>query len=103
MTRLTSFFRFLMHKQGYQMFAYVDDKIGCSNKSDADDQCDFLLSLLERLGFPISPKKLVRPTKVCNCLGIMVNTKDKTLFISDEKQQEIINKRRVPVNGHCVS
>ena len=92
MTRLTSFFRFLMHKQGYQMFAYVDDMIGCSKKSDADDQCDFLLSLLERLGFPISPKKLVRPTQVCNCLGIMVNTKDKTLFISDEKQQEIINK-----------
>ena len=92
MTRLTSFFRFLMTQQGYCMHPYVDDMIGCASKADADNQCNFLLGLLERLGFPISSKKLVRPTHLCNCLGIMIDTHSKTLFISHEKQQEIIEK-----------
>ena len=92
MTRLTDFFRFLMTQKGYHIYSYVDDMIGCAEESNADSQCDFLLSLLERLGFPISPKKLVRPTKVCNCLGIVIDTTNRTLSVSEEKQQEIIKK-----------
>ena len=94
MTRLTSFFQYIMRKQGYCMLPYVDDMIGCALVGKADKQCDFLLRLLENLGFPISSTKLVRPTHVCNCLGIMIDTKAKTLFISKEKQLEIISKCR---------
>ena len=85
MTRLTSFFQYIMRKQGYCMLPYVDDMIGCALVGEADKQCDFLLRLLENLGFQITLAKFLRPTQVCYCLGIMTDTKAKTLCISKEK------------------
>ena len=76
MSRLTQLFTYIMREKGYTICSYVDDMIGCSLRGKADSECNFLLSFLKDLGFPISPAKLVRPTHSCNCLGSGMATQE---------------------------
>ena len=48
--------------------------------------------MLLDLGFLISHSKLVSPTTCCNCLGIIVDTKEYTLSIPHHKLKEILTK-----------
>ena len=66
---------------------------GGVGRSDAiNDAFDYLVKLLQDLGFPISKSKLISPTTQCNCLGIIINTVDYTLSIPDENLAEIMEK-----------
>ena len=62
-----------------RLINYIDDILRIDLPSQIDASSDTLHSLLPRLGFEISQKKLVTPTTYLNCLGILVNTKEFTL------------------------
>ena len=91
-TRLSDFFRYLMHKNNYVIFNYVDDLLGVGKEKNIHDSFKFLLSILKKLGFPISKSKLAAPSTTCNCLGVIVNTKEATLSVPTEKLTEIMKK-----------
>ena len=69
----------------------MDDLIGVGRTDAVNDAFDYLVKLLEDLGFPISKSKLISPTTQCSCLGI-INTVAYTLSIPDEKLTEIMGK-----------
>ena len=48
--------------------------------------------LLQDLNFPIIPSKLVSPSHRATCLGIVIDAKNQTLSIPEEKLQEILQK-----------
>ena len=91
-TRLSDFFRYLMNKNDYVIFNYVDDLLGVGKGQNILDSFDFLLNILYRLGFPISKSKLATSSSTCNCLGIIVDTKNVTLSVPAEKLAEILKK-----------
>ena len=74
------------------IYNYLDDLIGVGRIDSISDAFDYVVRLLQDLGFPISKSKLVGPTTQCNCLGIIINTTDYTLSIPEEKFVEIIKK-----------
>ena len=79
-------------QRDYSVINYIDDILGIELPSRVNVLFDALSSLLAHLGFEISQKKLVKPSTLVNCLGILVNTKDFTLSVPPEKLQEIIQK-----------
>ena len=79
-----------MNKNDYVIFNYVDDLLGVGKGQNILDSFDFLLEMLDRLGFPISKSKLATPSSTCNCLGVIVDTKNATLSVPAEKLAEII-------------
>ena len=91
-TRVTDLFRYVMGRRNDVIYNYVDDLIGVGRSDAINDAFDYLVGLLQDLGFPISKSKLVGPTTQCNCLGIIIDTTDHTLSIPEEKFGEIIKK-----------
>ena len=81
-------------KNYYVVFNYVDDLLGVGKDQSILDSFDFLLSTVEKLGFPISKSKLAAPSSICNYLGVIVNTKNAALSVPTEKFAEIIKKCR---------
>ena len=91
-TRVTNMFRYVMAQRKDVIINYVDDLIGCGRPGEVEIAFQFLKNLLEKLGFPISVSKLVEPAVKCHCLGILINTKERTLSLTAEKLSEIIDK-----------
>ena len=102
-TRLSDLFRFLMRKRNYVVYNYVDDIMGIGPESTVFDSFNYLLQLLEDLGFPISTSKLVSPQTECNCLGIMINTVNKTLAVPAQKLAETLQKCKDIVTSETIS
>ena len=69
---------------------YIDNNLGIDIPCKIDPSFDALQLLLKDLGFDISMKKLVAPTTVMNCLGIMADTINFTLAIPHGKMQKIL-------------
>ena len=90
--RLSDAVRHMMRQRGHDVINYIDDILGIELPSRVDASFDALSSLLERLGFEISHNKLVTPATCVNCLGVLVNTKDFTLAVPNQKMQEILQK-----------
>ena len=88
-SRLTDLFRYLMFKQNYTVFTYIDDTVGCGDTGTAWAGFEYLKYLLREFNFPISPRKLVSPSTVVNCLGIIIDTVKQTVSIPDNKQKEM--------------
>ena len=84
--------RHMMRQRDYDIINYIDDILGIDLPSRVDASFDALRSHLLQLGFEISQNKLVKPATCVNCLGILVNTENFTLSITDEKLQEILQK-----------
>ena len=66
-SRLSNFFRYIMFKQNYIVYTYVDDILGLGIEPQAHEAFSYLSGTLKDLGFPISQSKLVSPTTRCNC------------------------------------
>ena len=81
-----------MFKQSYIVYTYVDDILGLGIEPQAHEAFRYLLGILKDLEFPISQSKLVAPTTRCNCLGIMVDTKECILSIPHQKLKEMLAK-----------
>ena len=61
-----------------------------------------MYELIEQLGLPINPDKVVPPTTVMTCMGIRVDAYHKTISLTKEKLNELqllcdefVNKNRV--------
>ena len=98
--RLSNAVRHIMRRQDYDVINYIDDILGIALPSRIDASFDALRSLLPRLGFEISKKKLVAPTTCMNCLGILIDTKEFTLAIPSEKLQEIVTLCKSWIHKH---
>ena len=82
--------RYIMAEHGYPLlFNYIDDLIYTGLPSQMDASFNFLKNLLVKLGLDISPKKLVPPSTSVTCLGILINSIQKTISIPPEKLAEI--------------
>ena len=79
-----------MSKFGFQVTNYINDIISHSVNSKAEESFNTLHELLVELGFEISHKMVVPPTKV-TCLGVEIDTENFTVSITSEKIKEIIN------------
>ena len=89
-TRVGDFFRYVMHQRGDVICNCVDDLIGIETSDHIFPAFQYHRQLLEELGLPISTSKLISPTKECNCLGVIINTKTATISVPGIKVQEIV-------------
>ena len=90
--KVTDSIRYIMRSHGFpDLFNYVDDIIYCGIPSKIEPAFKFLVDLLHHLGLDINPKKLVAPSTAMVCLGILVDTKTRTMSIPPEKLDNIVN------------
>ena len=88
--RCTDAICYIMTEHGYPLlFNYIDDLIYTGLPSKMDACFNFLKDLLTDLGLEISPKKLVPPATSVTCLGILIDSVQKTVSIPQEKLAEI--------------
>ena len=88
--RCSDAIRFIMKKHNHNaLLNYIDDLIYIGLPSKIYQSYHFLLSLLKDLGLEVSDSKLVPPSTCVTCLGIQVDTVNKTLSIPQKKLQEI--------------
>ena len=88
--RCSDAIRFIMKQHNHNaLLNYIDDLISIGLPSKIHQSYKFLLSLLKDLGLEVSDSKLVPPSTCVTCLGIQVDTVNKTLSIPQEKLQEI--------------
>ena len=86
----TDAIRYIMAEHGYPLlFNYIDDLIYTGLPSQMDASFNFLKNLLVDLVLDISPKKLVPPSTLVTCLGILIDSINKTISIPPEKLAEI--------------
>ena len=87
----TDAIRYIMTQHGFPLlFNYIDDLIYTGLPSEIDASFQFLKNLLGELGLEISMKKLVPPSIAVTCLGILVDSVQKTISIPSEKLAEIV-------------
>ena len=80
--RCTDAIQFTMQQHGFpHLFNHIDDLIYTGLPSNIDHSFQFLLKLLQELGLDISQKKLVPPSTSVVCLGIHIDTVNRTLSI----------------------
>ena len=90
--RCTDSIRHIMAKHGFTgLYNYIDDLIFTGLPSKINLAYEFLQNLLQDLGLDISRKKLVPPSTSVVCLGILINTIDRTISIPPSKLQDIAN------------
>jgi hypothetical protein len=51
---------------------------------------DITKSIFQEIGMVINDEKTIMPTEVCNCLGIIVHTKQFLLAIAEQKLKNVI-------------
>ena len=79
-----------MAQHGFPLlYNYIDDLIYTGLPSKINESFIFLKKLLGELGLDINPKKLVPPATSVTCLGILVDSVQKTISIPSEKLAEI--------------
>ena len=71
------------------MLNYIDDLIYIGLPSNITASCEFLIQLLQELGLEISQNKLVAPSTSVVCLGILVDSVNRTISIPEGKLAEI--------------
>ena len=90
--RCTDAIRYIMANNGFpNLFNYIDDLVYTGLPSDIHQAFRFLKDLLAQLGLDISLKKLVPPDTSVTCLGILINTTNRTISAPPQKLSEIID------------
>ena len=90
--RCSDAIRFIMKQHGHNaLFNYIYDLIYVALPSKIHESYEFLLSLLQELGLEISESKLLQPSTQVICLGILVDTVNRTISIPPDKLQDIKN------------
>ena len=102
-SHLSKFFRYIMFRCNYIMYTYVDNILGTGVGPQAHNAFQYLLGMLQDLGFPISQSTLVSPTTRCNCLGIIVDTKECTLSIPYHKLKEILSQCECTLHSNVIT
>ena len=85
-----------MQQHGFpHLFNYIDDLIYTGLPSEIHTSYHLLLQLLQELGLDISHKKLVPPDTIVTCLGIQIDTINRTLSIPHQKLTEIVHFSKI--------
>ena len=92
-----------MRQRNNIIYNYMDDLMGIGKADTIFSAYHYLLKLLKDLGFPISNSKLVSPTNKCNCLGIIIDTKECTLSVPPDKLQEVLTKCKAMYRSSVIS
>ena len=87
--RVSDALRHVMRRRGFTVVNYVDDFVGIATPSVAQASYQFLTDLLSKLGLDISVKKLVPPSHRAICLGVEIDTHERTVSIPAEKLEHI--------------
>ena len=88
--RCTDAIRHIMASNGFHtFFNYIDDLIYIGLPSEIQTSFQFLINLLQHLGLHISTKKLVPPATSVVCLGILIDSVNKTVSIPPDKLSQI--------------
>lgn len=78
---------YIMYKNGVsKVFHYIDDYLTISSNYESC-QSNFvtMLNVSAELGFSVQPKKVIRPSKCVEMLGIIIDSSSMELRISDER------------------
>ena len=87
--RLSDTVRHMMHREGFDVVNYVDDFVGIDVPSVARGSYDRLCEILSDLGLDVSVKKLVASCTKVTCLGVDIDTVEKTIAIPEDKMRRI--------------
>ena len=89
--RCTDAVRYVMKEKFHypNLYNYIDDLIYTGLPGDIYQSYHTLIQLLHELGLDISISKLIEPTTVAICLGIEIDTVNRTLKIPIDKLKEI--------------
>ena len=80
-----------MQQKGFPYLQnYSNDLIYIGLPSSVDKAYQSLLDLLQELGLEISTKKLHTPDTRVVCLGILINTIERTMAIPVDKLEQIM-------------
>ena len=101
--RVSDAVRFGMRRRGYDVINYVDDFIGLGVPSVARASFDALRVLLRQLGLDVSQKKLIAPSTKAVCLGVEIDTVNRTISIPQEKLTKIHDMVNVWTSKHFCS
>ena len=81
--RTSNAIRYIHNSIGYFLFNYIDDLIGVETESRIQSSFATLKRTLRDIGLKQSVEKQ-EPTQVLNCVGTLVNAKEKTLSVLPE-------------------
>ena len=88
--RLTDFVTRNMCRRGYRCLSYLDDFFLVeSSKEKCTDSMNVLMSLLRKLGFYISYKKLLPPSQSCKFLGVILDSVNLECSLPQEKMDKL--------------
>ena len=87
--RITDFIHFLMAKKGFLIFNYIDDMYACCHENIANEAFQTLLEIINRIGLPMNPKKVLPPLKILTIMGIVVDIDKRTFSIPQDRLCEI--------------
>ena len=80
----------IMRQHGFPYFwNYIDKLIYTDLPSQIYNAYQFLINLLSELGLDVSKEKLVAPAAAVTCLGILIDTRTRTISIPHSKLQKI--------------
>ena len=89
--KISDSIRYIMHQKGYPYLQnYIDDLIYIGLPSSVHQAYHSLLDLLQKLGLEISQKKLNPPDTKVVCLGILIDTIQRTMAIPEDKLVQIM-------------
>ena len=80
-----------LRKQGFLSSLYIDDfYLQGSSYEECERNVTSTFKLLKKLGFEISDKSMMQPTKNLEHLGFILNSTDMSISLSEEKRNNII-------------
>jgi len=89
--------RYIMIKKGVtDVENYVDDFFTCGppGTNQCDDNLNIMLDTCDNAGFTVSQKKIVRPAPVMEFLGIVIDSINMVLCISESRLHDILFELR---------
>ena len=81
---ITDFIRYILTKQGFVVFNYIDDIYVCCHVDQASYIFKALTQFISAVGLPINPDKVFPPTTVLSVMGIVIDV-NQGMFSIEEK------------------
>ena len=88
-SRVSNAVMYMHSLSGYQGVSYLDDLIGVADPSTASDAYNQLGTLLRELGLEENIPKACPPSTIQNVLGVIIDTEQMTISVTDERMTEI--------------
>jgi hypothetical protein len=89
-SRVSEAVMYIHSKSGHHGLSYLDDLIGVSLPSVGSDAYDHLGSILHDLGLEENIPKACPPSTIQTVLGVLINTDEMTISVTDERIEEIM-------------